>query len=117
MSIPTEIKLHQKTCILDITFDDGSESKLPCEYLRVFSPSAEVRGHGSKPRQLVAGKKHVKIVNIEPVGNYAIKLIFDDGHSTGIYTWEILQRLSRHHEKNWQQYLTDLAAAGLTREP
>lgn len=116
MSHPTEIRLHKKSKYLEISFDDGSHYELPCEYLRVFSPSAEVRGHSKEHRKLVAGKKNVAIINIEPVGSYAVKFIFDDGHSTGLYTWEILHNLSLNFEKNWQDYMSRLEAAKQTRE-
>lgn len=116
MHFPIEIRLHKKSRLLDITFEDDSRYQLPCEYLRVFSPSAEVRGHTKEQRKLVAGKKNVTIINIEAVGSYAVKLIFDDGHSTGLYTWETLYDLSIHFEKNWQDYLTKLDAAKLSRE-
>jgi DUF971 family protein len=103
--IPTEIKLLQKSRVLSLTFDDGSHFDLPCEYLRVFSPSAEVRGHGQEKPQQVSGKQNVNILGIDPVGNYAIKLIFDDGHNTGLYTWSYLYELGTEQEKNWQHYL------------
>ena len=115
MAIPVEIHLHKKTKLLDITFDDGQQYHLPCEYLRVFSPSAEVRGHAKTGRKLIAFKQNVTIINIEPVGSYAVKLIFDDGHSTGLYTWEILHDLSVHYERNWQDYLERLKTAKLSR--
>ncbi len=115
MAFPNEIRLHKKSRILEITFNDGAHYQLPCEYLRVFSPSAEVRGHAKEPRKLVFGKKNVAIINIEPVGSYAVKFIFDDGHSTGLYTWEILHTLSVNYEANWRKYLLRLEAARLTR--
>ena len=98
---PTEIKLLQKSRILEVTFEDGSHFELPCEYLRVFSPSAEVQGHGSEPQKPITGKKNVNIISIEPVGNYAVKLIFDDGHCTGIYSWETLFKLGKDKPQNW----------------
>jgi DUF971 family protein len=116
MAIPIEIKLHKKSKLLEITFDDGGHFQLTCEYLRVFSPSAEVRGHAKESRKLVFFKKNVGIINIEPVGSYAVKLIFDDGHSTGLYTWEILHDLCVNHDGNWAQYLARLEAARLLRE-
>lgn len=115
MFYPTEIKLHKKSKSLEITFEDGSNYHLPCEYLRVFSPSAEVRGHTKEQRKLIAGKKNVGIINIEPVGSYAVKFIFDDGHSTGLYTWEILHDLSVHFEQNWHDYLSRIETAKLIR--
>lgn len=106
--VPIDIKLLQKTRVIEITFDNGKHFSLPCEYLRVFSPSAEVRGHGVNQGKLVTGKQNVNIISIEPVGNYAIKLVFDDGHSTGLYSWETLYDLALNHQENWQQYLKRL---------
>jgi len=114
---PTEIKLHQKSRLLEVTFDDGSHFKLPCEYLRVFSPSAEVRGHGPGQEVLQLGKEKVNIGNIEPVGSYAVCLHFDDGHATGIYSWEYLHDLGVNHDANWKRYLERLVAAGHQRKP
>jgi DUF971 family protein len=113
---PTEIKLHQKSRLLELTFDDGSHFKLPCEYLRVYSPSAEVRGHGPGQEVLQLGKETVNITAIEPVGTYAVALHFDDGHNTGIYSWEYLHDLGTHQDTNWQRYLERLAAAGHKRK-
>lgn len=117
MATPLELHLHQKTRLLDIQFDDGQHFSLPCEYLRVFSLSAEVRGHGSGPGKLQTGKRYVNIISIEPVGNYAIKLVFDDGHSSGIYSWDWLHELGVNQEQYWQDYLNRLTAAGASREP
>lgn len=114
---PTEITLHEKSHVLDIAFDDGSRFELPCEYLRVFSPSAEVRGHGPGQEVLQHGKKDVGIREIEPVGVYAVKLAFTDGHDTGIYSWEYLHELGMKRESNWKSYLARLAQAGKSREP
>lgn len=114
---PTEIKLHQKSRVLEITFDDGAHFKLPCEYLRVYSPSAEVRGHGPGQEILQLGKENVNITAIEPVGTYAVCLFFDDEHSTGIYSWEYLHDLGVNHEANWKRYLERLEAAGHKRKP
>ena len=114
---PTEITLHQKSRVLDIAFDDGSRFELPCEYLRVFSPSAEVRGHGPGQEVLQYGKKDVGIGEIEPVGVYAVKLAFTDGHDTGIYSWEYLHELGVKRESNWKSYLARLEQAGKRREP
>ena len=114
--IPTELNLHRQSRVLEVTFDDGSHFNLPCEYLRVFSPSAEVQGHGPGQGVLQVGKEDVNIERIEPVGNYAVCLYFDDGHHTGLYTWETLYRLGAQHEQNWQQYLSELKAAGHTRK-
>jgi DUF971 family protein len=115
MSDPIEIKLHQQSRILEITYDDGSHFNLSCEYLRVFSPSAEVRGHGGETHKLVPGKKNVSIRAIEPVGSYAVKLIFDDGHKSGLYTWEFLYELGKNHENYWHDYLQRLENAHLSR--
>lgn len=106
---PTDIKLMQKSKVLEIHYDDGKYFKLPCEYLRVFSPSAEVRG-GAKPVSRPTGKEAVNIIGIDPMGHYAIKLIFDDGHDSGIYTWETLYDLGMHQEAYWQQYLANKTA-------
>lgn len=106
---PTDIKLLQKSRLLQIHFDNGEEFSLPCEYLRVHSPSAEVRGHGGKEGKLPVGKQDVNIIGIDPVGNYAVKLIFDDGHDTGIYSWETLYDLSVKQQYYWQQYLAKSA--------
>lgn len=117
MSIhPTEIKLHQTSRILEVAFEDGSRFQLPCEYLRVFSPSAEVRGHGPGTETLVTGKEQVNITAIEPVGHYAVKLVFDDGHNTGLYSWNILYDLGVNQESHWQDYLRRLAEAGHERQ-
>ena len=114
---PTEIKLHQKSRLLEIAFDDGSRFTLPCEYLRVFSPSAEVRGHGPGQEVLQVGKRNVEIKEIEPVGNYAVKLVFSDGHDTGLYSWEYLHELGEKQESSWKSYLARLEAAGASRDP
>lgn len=117
MSIhPTEIKLHQTSRILEVAFEDGARFQLPCEYLRVFSPSAEVRGHGHGEGILVTGKEQVNITAIEPVGHYAVKLIFDDGHATGLYSWNILYDLGMNQENRWQDYLRRLAEASHQRQ-
>lgn len=112
---PTEIRLHRGARLLAVTFDDGSRFELPFEYLRVFSPSAEVRGHGLAEPVLVTGKENVNIVAIEPVGNYAVRLVFDDGHATGIYSWTVLHELGTHQARNWARYLERLRAAGIVR--
>ncbi|MBX3715912.1 MAG: DUF971 domain-containing protein [Burkholderiales bacterium] len=114
---PTEIKLHQKSRLLEIAFDDGSRFSLPCEYLRVFSPSAEVRGHGPGQEVLQVGKRLVEIKEIEPVGNYAVKLVFSDGHDTGLYSWDYLHELGEKQETSWKSYLARLEAAGASRDP
>jgi len=109
---PTDIKLHQVSRILEINFEDGAHFKLPCEYLRVYSPSAEVRGHGTGQEVLQVGKENVNITAIEPVGNYAIRLNFSDGHHTGLYSWDFLYQLGVNQQPNWQRYLKRLAEAG-----
>ena len=113
---PTDIRLHQQSRILEIFFDDGEHFRLPCEYLRVYSPSAEVRGHGPGQEVLQLGKENVNITTIEPVGNYAVRLVFDDGHNTGLYSWGVLYRLGANHEGLWQEYLARLEKAGHTRQ-
>ncbi len=114
--IPTEINLHQKSRILAITFDDGACYQYSCEYLRVYSPSAEVRGHGAGNEVLQLDKENVNISTIEPVGNYAVKLVFDDGHDTGLYNWDYLHHLGEQQSSLWQQYLNRLEEAGHTRQ-
>lgn len=109
---PVEINLHQKSRTLEIKFDDGAEFEMSCEYLRVFSPSAEVQGHGPGEGVLQVDKEDVNIKSIEPVGNYAIQLSFDDGHNTGIYSWETLYGLGANKQSNWQNYLQRLKEAG-----
>ncbi|MCX7176638.1 MAG: DUF971 domain-containing protein [Proteobacteria bacterium] len=113
---PTEIKLHQKSRLLEIAFADNKNFKLSHELLRVFSPSAEVRGHGPGQEVLQTGKRNVDILNIEPVGNYAIKLSFSDGHDTGLYSWDLLYNLGEHQDELWQDYLSRLEAAGASRD-
>lgn len=114
--LPTEIKLHQVSRILEISFDNGKTFQLPCEFLRVHSPSAEVRGHGPGQETLQAGKIDVEIKAVEPVGNYAVQLSFSDGHNTGIYSWDILYDYGVRQEELWAQYLKRLQAAGQSRE-
>lgn len=111
-AIPTEIRLHQRSRVLEVTFDDGARFSIPCELLRVYSPSAEVRGHGPGQEVLQVGKENVNIAAIEPVGNYAVKLIFDDGHDTGLYTWDLLYRLGAKQDEFRQLYLEKLRRAG-----
>lgn len=115
--IPTEIKLHKQSKLLEIAFDDGRRFNLPFEYLRVFSPSAEVRGHGPGQEVLQVGKKYVDITHIEPVGQYAVCLFFDDGHNSGIYSWDYFYDLGVNQERYWQAYLARMEAAGASREP
>ena len=113
---PTEIKLHQKSRVLEIKFSDGSHFNLPCELMRVYSPSAEVQGHGPGQETLQLGKENVNIEKIESVGSYAIKPTFDDGHSSGIFSWDTLYKLGVDQEKLWQDYLERLKAAGHERK-
>jgi DUF971 family protein len=113
---PTEIKLHQKSRVLEISFSDGSRFELSYEFLRVYSPSAEVRGHGPGQEVLQSGKKDVDILSLEPVGSYAVQPHFSDRHSTGIYSWEYLYDLGTHRQSLWQAYLERLEAAGARRE-
>ncbi len=112
---PTDIKLHQVSRILEIAFDDGTSFRLPCEFLRVYSPSAEVRGHGPGQETLQTGKEDVNITAIEPVGLYALKLTFTDGHDTGLYSWDYLYELGQQQEKLWGEYLKKLSCAGIKR--
>ena len=112
---PTEINLHQKSRVLDVVFNDGRQFSLPVEYLRVFSPSAEVRGHGPGQETLQEGKREVDINAIEPVGVYAVKFVFSDGHDTGIYSWDYLYDLGAKFDSNWKNYLARLAHAGKSR--
>ena len=114
--IPTEIKLHQKSRILELVFDD-QRFELSFEFLRVFSPSAEVRGHAPGQETLQVGKRDVTILGIEPVGNYAIKPIFSDGHDSGLFSWDMLHTLCVHRDELWQAYLDRLAEAGASRDP
>ena len=113
MPHPTSLKLRTKSRLLEVAFDDGVAFALPFEYLRVYSPSAEVRGHGPGQETLQIGKHEVGVTRIEPVGNYAVRLVFDDGHDTGLYTWAYLHELGREHEQKWRQYLARLADLGI----
>ena len=113
---PTEIKLHQKSRVFEIAFDDGRSFRLPYELLRVYSPSAEVRGHGPGQEVLQAGKRQVEIRSLEPVGSYAVQPVFSDGHSTGIYSWEYLYELGEHQDELWAAYLKRLQDAGASRD-
>jgi DUF971 family protein len=112
---PTEIKLAKDKVWLTVTYDDGRSFDFPAEYLRVMSPSAEVKGHGPNDRVTVAGKRNVQIARLDPVGNYAVRIIFDDGHDTGLYAWAYLRELGEHKEERFQAYLGDLARKGLSR--
>jgi DUF971 family protein len=114
---PVELRLKKAEKLLEVAFDDGTRFRLPAEYLRVESPSAEVQGHGPGQKTLVAGRAHVGIIGLEPVGNYAVRITFDDLHSTGIYSWTYLYELGVEQEQRWRAYLDGLAANGLSREP
>ena len=113
---PTEIKLHQKSRVLEIAFADGKRFTLPCEFLRVYSPSAEVRGHGPGEEVLQVGKKEVDITAIEPVGAYAVQLVFSDGHDSGLYSWDYLYNLGVNQATMWTHYLERIKEAGASRE-
>jgi DUF971 family protein len=114
--VPTAIKLHRNSRTLEVRYPDGSAYTLACEYLRVFSPSAEVWGHGAKEPALIGGKREVNVARIEPVGQYAVRLVFDDGHDTGLYSWDVLQKLGRDYERNWARYLERLAQMKMSRD-
>ena len=115
--VPTEIKLHQKSRRIELAFDSGERFELSCEFLRVFTPSAIARGHGPGQETLQVGQREVEIVSIEPVGNYAIKPVFSDGHDTGLYSWDLLYMLCVHRDELWQAYLGKLAEQGGSRDP
>lgn len=117
MTTPTEITLHQQSRQLEIAFDDGMSYRLPFEFLRVYSPSAEVRGHGEGQEVLQVGKQNVTLTEVEPVGSYALKLTFDDGHDSGLYTWDYLHELGKNQDAMWQDYLRQMEEAGESREP
>ncbi|MGC2166199.1 MAG: DUF971 domain-containing protein [Gallionella sp.] len=117
MTNPTEITLHQKSGTLEISYEDGARFNLPFEFLRVHSPSAEVRGHGPGEHVLQVGKMNVVLREIEPVGSYALKLAFDDGHDSGLYSWEYLYDLGKNQDNLWRDYLGRLEAEGGSREP
>src|ERR1700690_3656929 len=117
MPVPTEIRLDRAARLLHVTFADDERYALPAEYLRVESPSAEVQGHGPGQKQIVAGRRHVGMLSLEEVGNYAVRISFDDLHDTGIYSWTYLYELGAEQEARWQAYLAALAARGLSREP
>ena len=116
MPTPTEIRLKRAEKCLEVDFGDGSRFVYPAEFLRVESPSAEVQGHTPDERRIVSGRRHVGIASVEPVGNYAVRLVFDDGHNSGISSWDYLHRLGREQAGRWQDYLNELAAKGLSRE-
>ena len=115
-AVPTEITLHQSSRVLEIAFNDGKVFRLPCEFLRVYSPSAEVRGHGPGQEVLQVGKMDVEILSVDPVGNYAIQLRFSDGHDTGIYSWDLLYEYGMKQDAMWSAYLKRMAQAGASRE-
>ena len=114
---PTEIRLNKAEKALEVDFDDGRSFRFPAEFLRVESPSAEVKGHGPGQRTLVAGRRHVGIMEVEAIGNYAVRIVFDDLHDTGIYSWQYLRELGERQDDLWQAYLANLEAAGMTRDP
>lgn len=114
---PSELRLHKDRKVLTVTFEGDERFDLPAEYLRVKSPSAEVQGHSAEERKAVPGKRDVGIINVLPVGNYAVRLVFDDLHDTGIFDWEYLRDLGRNRTKYWQDYLDELAAKNLSRDP
>jgi DUF971 family protein len=117
MAVATEVRFSKARSTLDVAFDDGCHFAYPAEFLRVESPSAEVQGHGPQQKQIVPGRRHVSIIAIEPVGNYAVRLVFDDLHDTGIYSWDYLYELGREQDRLWQTYLTALDQRGLSRDP
>ena len=113
---PSEIKLHQKSRLLEIAYENGERYKLDFEYLRVYTPSAEARGHGPGQETLQTGKRNVDIERIEPVGTYAVRFVFSDGHDSGLYSWDLLYNLGKHHDELWQEYLKQIDAQGLSRD-
>ena len=115
-TLPTDIRLRTASRLLEVSFDDGAHFQMSFEYLRVFSPSAEVKGHGGGEGILQTGKESVGIASIEPIGNYAVRLVFDDGHNTGLYSWSLLYELGRDRDANWARYLERCAAAGHARQ-
>ena len=117
MPVPTEIRLDRASRVLHVTFDDGTAYALPSEYLRVESPSAEVQGHHPGQKQIVAGRSHVGIIGIEPVGHYAVRLVVDDLHDTGIFSWDYLRELGQQQPERWAAYLDALTSRGLSRDP
>lgn len=117
MPVPTELRLKRAERVLEVAFDDGSHFLLPAEYLRVESPSAEVQGHGPGQRTTVAGRRQVGILRLEPVGRYAVRIVFDDLHDSGIYSWDVLHRLGTEQAERWAAYEAELATRGLSRDP
>ena len=114
--IPSEIKLHQKSRRLELIYAEGESYALDFEYLRVYTPSAEARGHGPGQETLQTGKRNVDIERIEPVGTYALRLVFSDGHDSGLYSWDLLYNLGKHHDELWQEYITQIEKHGLSRD-
>ena len=114
--IPTEIKLHQKSHMLELAYASGENYQMSCEYLRVFTPSAEARGHGPGQETLQTGKRDVNIERIEPVGTYALRFIFSDGHDSGLYSWDLLHNLGKHHDDLWAEYLSQIESHGFSRD-
>lgn len=114
--IPSEIKLHQKSRLLELTYPNGESYSLGFEFLRVYTPSAEARGHAPGQEILQTGKRNIDIVRIEPVGTYALRLVFSDGHDSGLYSWDLFYNFGKHHDELWQAYLDQLAAQGLSRD-
>ena len=114
---PTELRLAKDRKVLTVSFDSGESFALDAEYLRVMSPSAEVQGHSPDERKTVPGKRQVAILEVHPIGNYAVRLVFDDMHSTGIYSWDYFSELGRNRDRRWQEYLDELASKGLSRDP
>jgi DUF971 family protein len=114
---PTELKLSKDRRLLTVAFDDGRSAELPAELLRVLSPSAEVQGHSPDERKTVGGKQSVMVLEVHPIGNYAVRLVFDDMHSTGIYSWDYFAELGRNRARKWQDYVDELASKGLSRDP
>jgi DUF971 family protein len=114
---PTEVRLRNEKTILAVAFDNGEAFEFPAEFLRVHSPSAEVQGHSPDERQTVDGKRNIMVIEVHPIGNYAVRLVFDDMHSSGIFTWEYFLKMGREQDAMWQTYLDELAAKGMTRDP
>ena len=114
--IPSEIKLHQKSRLLELSYENGEHYTLDFEYLRVFTPSAEARGHGPGQETLQTGKRNINVERIEPVGSYAVRLVFSDGHDSGLYSWDLLHNLGKHHDELWAEYLKQIEDQGLSRD-
>jgi DUF971 family protein len=114
--IPTDIKLHQKSRFVELFYENGERYELDFEFLRVFTPSAEARGHGPGQEVLQTGKRNVEIERIEPIGNYALCFVFSDGHDSGLYSWDLLYNLGKHHDELWQDYLKQIETQGLSRD-